>query len=160
MSFLSHTKSNGRIETDKNDKLLTYVNIEKYMENPDYLPPIEYKVVETVYDVDDEELDESESFEGNRKGFLRDELQSLDKNVLDFYGVVIDFDENGQQVARTMKKPRKKNLKRANMRSGNNSNMIKEKIQSTRDGKRGRSTSHHHETRYPLTNALNFMQGE
>lgn len=95
MSFLSHTKSNGRIETDKNDKLLTYVNIEKYMENPDYLPPIEYKVIETVYDVDDEELNESESYEGDRKGFLRDELQSLDKNVLDLYGVVLDFNEDG-----------------------------------------------------------------
>ena len=76
MSFLSHTKSNGgRIETDKNDKLLTYVNIDKYMENPDYLPPIEYKVVETVYDIDDEEWsDKSQSFEVDRKGFLRDEL--------------------------------------------------------------------------------------
>lgn len=92
LSFLSHK---GPIETDKNDKLLTFVNMEKYMENPDQLLPIEYKVVETVYnmDEDDEEYDTSE--QGGNRNELRDELQSLDKNVLDFYGVVLDFNKFG-----------------------------------------------------------------
>ena len=95
VSFLSHI---GPIETDKNDKLLTFVNMEKYMENPDQLQPIEYKVVETVYNMDDDD-DEFETSEygggdGNRNE-LKDELQSLDKNVLEFYGVVLDFNKLG-----------------------------------------------------------------
>lgn len=73
------------------------------MENPDQLQPIEYKVVETIYNMDDDdEFDTSNC--GSNRNELRDELQSLDKNVLDFYGVVLDFNKFGQQVAKTTKK--------------------------------------------------------
>ena len=41
-----------RIETDKNDKLIPYVNMEMYDED---MEPAEYKIVETIYDVDEEE---------------------------------------------------------------------------------------------------------
>jgi hypothetical protein len=32
---LSFISNKGPIETDKNDKLLTFIEIDKYMENPD-----------------------------------------------------------------------------------------------------------------------------
>ena len=52
-------------------------------------------------DDDDDEMDTSEC--GGNRNELKDELQSLDKNVLEFYGVVLDFNKFGQQVAKTTK---------------------------------------------------------
>jgi hypothetical protein len=45
------------IETDKNDKLLPYVNISRDFDNDniDDLMPGEYKIVETIYDNDDDD---------------------------------------------------------------------------------------------------------
>lgn len=54
-------------------------------------------------DDDDDEFDTS-GCQGGDRNLLRDELQSLDKNVLDFYGVVLDFNKFGQQVAKTTKR--------------------------------------------------------
>jgi len=73
------------------------------MDNPDEMQPLEYKVVETVYNMDDDEFDSIDGDCKNNNKLLRQDLQSLDKNILDFYGVVLDFDEFGQQVAKTTK---------------------------------------------------------
>lgn len=76
--------------------MLPYVNIDKYIgADPDQLQPTEYKVVETIYNMDDDECDTSENNNRNGNYLLRDDLQSLDKNVLDHYGVVLDFNEFG-----------------------------------------------------------------
>lgn len=40
-------------------------------------------------------MDSMEGDYKNENRLLREDLQSLDKNILDFYGVVLDFDENG-----------------------------------------------------------------
>ena len=45
--------------------------------------------------MDDDEMDSMEGDYKNENRLLREDLQSLDKNILDFYGVVLDFDENG-----------------------------------------------------------------
>ena len=68
------------IETDKNDKLVPYVNISRDCENDqiDDLMPGEYKIVETIYDnEDDDQLDYKKN--------LDVELISLDKNIMDLY---------------------------------------------------------------------------
>jgi hypothetical protein len=59
-----------RIETDKNDKLVPYINMDDFSNEE----PEEYKIVETIYDVDEEE---------DHRQRLNDELASLDK--LDIY---------------------------------------------------------------------------
>ena len=46
--------------------------MENYVDNLDILQPTEYKVVETIYDMDDEELDSNDSTNGNY--LLRDDL--------------------------------------------------------------------------------------
>ena len=53
--------------------------------------------------MDDDEFDSIDGDCKNNNKLLRQDLQSLDKNILDFYGVVLDFDEFGQQVAKTTK---------------------------------------------------------
>ena len=73
------------------------------MDNPEEMQPLEYKVVETVYNMDDDEFDSIDGDCKHNNKLLRQDLQSLDKNILDFYGVVLDFDEFGQQVAKTTK---------------------------------------------------------
>lgn len=45
--------------------------------------------------MDDDEMDSIDAENKNNNKLLREDLQSLDKNILDFYGVVLDFDENG-----------------------------------------------------------------
>jgi len=52
-------------------------------------------VVETIYNMDDDELDSIDAENKNHNKLLREDLQSLDKNILDFYGVVLDFDQFG-----------------------------------------------------------------
>jgi hypothetical protein len=42
--------------------------------------------------MDDEEMDSIDNENKNNNKLLREDLQSLDKNILDFYGVVLDFD--------------------------------------------------------------------
>ena len=64
-----------RIETDKNDKLLPYINMQDHFDNE----PEEYKIVETIYDVDEEE---------DHRQKLNDELASLDKmNIYDSHNI-------------------------------------------------------------------------
>jgi hypothetical protein len=60
-----------RIETDKNDKLVPYINMGQFDQDNE---PEEYKIVETIYDNDEEE---------DHRQKLNDELASLDK--MDIY---------------------------------------------------------------------------
>ena len=115
--------------------------MENYMDNLDILQPTEYKVVETIYDMDDEELSSNDSTNGNY--LLRDDLQSLDKNVLDHYGVVLDFNEHGKQMARTTKRKGGRAKKRkANIASKRN-NQFQKSFNSIDNYKKIRSISHH-----------------
>jgi len=54
------------------------------MDNPEEMQPLEYKVVETVYNMDDDEFDSIDGDCKNNNKLLRQDLQSLDKNILDF----------------------------------------------------------------------------
>ena len=136
---LSFISNRGPIETDKNDKLLTFIQIEKLMDNPEEMQPLEYKVVETVYNMDDDEFDSIDGDCKNNNKLLRQDLQSLDKNILDFYGVVLDFDEFGQQVAKTTKQRNKVTTTR------NNQGNIAKSCNSARGYKKSRSISHNQE---------------
>jgi hypothetical protein len=71
-----------RIDTDKNDKLVPYMNIGDHLDNDN--EPEEYKIVETIYDVDEEE---------DHRQKLNDELASLDK--MDIYNSHIIRDSGG-----------------------------------------------------------------
>lgn len=156
-SFLSHK---GPIETDKNDKLLTYVNMEKYMENPDLLQPTEYKVVETVYNMDDDDEFDTSECNNNRNGdnqLLRDELQSLDKNVLDFYGVVLDFNKFGQQMAKTTKKRGMRFRDRAEYDINNDG---RQTFCSVQNYKKVRSISHHQENNFYRNSKISGAKGQ
>lgn len=66
----------------------------------DLLQPEEYKVVETIYDMDDDEVDLQHQ--------LHDELLSLDKNVMELYGTLVDYNEFGPQLVRSLRNRRKR----------------------------------------------------
>ena len=87
LSFVSN-----RIPTD-NDKIVV---ANKHTES---LPPIKYKVVETVNNMEDDSIDEDSCHCKNK--MLRQDLLSLDKNILEIYGVALDSDQVGQQASRT-----------------------------------------------------------
>lgn len=57
--------------------------------------------------MDDDEMDSIDADNKNHNKLLKEDLQSLDKNILDFYGVVLDFDQFGQQMAKTTKRRKK-----------------------------------------------------
>ena len=70
------------IETDMNDKLTPYIRNDNFEYDSDKSSdkeiPGEYKIVETIYDNDDED-------QLDLKQNLDDELVSLDKNIMDLY---------------------------------------------------------------------------
>lgn len=71
---LSFVSNKGPIETDKNDKLLTFIEIDKYVENADLTQPIEYKVIETIYNMDDDEMDSIDADNKNHNKLLKEDL--------------------------------------------------------------------------------------
>lgn len=82
-------------------------------------------------------MDSIDAENKNNNKLLREDLQSLDKNILDFYGVVLDFDENGQQMAKTTKCK----VKASQIADFNAS--LSRSYKTLKDYKKTRSISHH-----------------